>query len=400
MDTVIEEMAEALDLNPLEFWRKIIQTPDRTMIHLDNGQPLTNPTSLQECVETMAAEIDFENKWHPAGQKTLADGRLHGIGMNCHLDRHGSTSTGRGSIIHMRDDGTALVVVGCSQHHGGPHSQAAIAAEALGITYDKIQVGDAGNADTSMNGGSQAGSASTTSNGTATYAAAMDILSQVKPVVADMLGVSAEDLDVRENKIFVKTDETKFVTWEDAMGEVDGPIIGIGKSTRQELRYPLAGFPVGTRAYFRTGVAGAYELAVDPETGEVEILSMVNVCDAGRVAERHSAEGQVKAGMWVQAGMKGTLWDVRHDPGTGILLTQTNLDDKYPTFMDLDETKNNAILLETLSAAGPFGINGIGEPAATANYAAYFMALNNALGVRILDRPCPPRKILEYLGKA
>lgn len=406
MDIVIEKMAAELGLNPLEFWRKIIQTPERTMVNLDNGNPLGSPSSLQEAVDRMDAEIDFTGKWHEPGTKTLANGKLHGIGMNCHLDRHGSTGTRRGVLINMRRDGTFLITVGSSDYHGGHHGLAMIAAEALGCTHDQIQVGSGGNPDVSMDGGSQAGSASATSNGTAAYAAAMDIRQQLFAFVGPELGVNPEDLDAKDGLIFVKTNPTQSMNFEDAWDTIPRPslpIIGIGRSTNQILRKPLGDFPVGNAAFHRGGVAGAFEVAIDPETGEVEILDFVNVCDAGRVIDRHTAEGQVLSGMWVQAAMKGTLWDVRHDPGTGVLLSQTFLDDKIPTSMDLDDTKNvmgtNAILMETLSACGPFGVQGIGEPSATANYAAYFMAVSNALGVWIDERPITPDKILKILGK-
>ena len=403
MDIVIEKMAAELGLNPLEFWRKIIQTPERSVLNLDNGRPLGSPTSLQEVVDRMDAEIDFTGKWHEPGTKTLANGKLHGIGMNCHLDRHGMGGTRIGIIINMRQDGTFLLTTGLSDYHGGHHGQALIAAEALGCTHDAVQIGSGGNPDVSMDGGSQAGSAGTCRNGTATIAAALDIRQQLFAFVGPELGVNPEDLDASEGVIFVKTDPTQSMSFEDAWDTIPRPslpIIGIGRSTDQVLRKPMAGFPVGQAGWHRTGVAGAFEVAIDPETGEVEILDFVNVVDAGRVIDRHTAEGQVLAGMWVQAAMKGRLWDVRHDPGTGVLLSQTFLDDKVPTSMDLDETKNNAILLETVSAIGPFGANGIGEPAATANYAAYFNAISNALGVIIEERPITPDKILRILGKA
>jgi hypothetical protein len=101
--------------------------------------------------------------------------------------------------------------------------------------------------------------------------------------------------------------------------------------------------------------------------------------------------------------MKGRLWNVMHDPGTGAVLHQTYIDDKLPTSMDVDDSLNDnehAILLETISAIGPFGCNGIGEPAASAMMAAYFMAISNAIGVWLDKRPITPQLILKALGKA
>ena len=162
----------------------------------------------------------------------------------------------------------------------------------------------------------------------------------------------------------------------------------------------MGDFPIGTRSFHRQGCAGVVEVAVDQDTGDVEVLNHINVVDAGRIIDRHSAEGQFKCSLWVHCGMKGRHWNVFHDPGTGILLSQTMLDDKMPTFMDLDETKSTQVMLETISYTGPFGAHGIGEPAASANAAAYINAVGNALGVILEERPITPAKILQVLGKA
>jgi CO/xanthine dehydrogenase Mo-binding subunit len=316
------------------------------------------------------------------------------------------TSGGRGVVIHVRRDGTFLANFGCSYYHGTALAVCHIIAEFLGVDRKAVQIGAVGNPDTSMDGGSQAGSRAVCANGTAAIVAARKIKDWAFAYVAEELGVAAEDLDVGDGAIFVKSDPSQSITWADVCGARPDPwpFAAEGQSWSENLQIPISGpngdFPVGTRSFHRTGVAGAFEVAVDPETGDVEVLNMVNVCDAGRVLDRFSAEGQINSGFWVQASMKGNHWNVFHDPGTGTLLSQTMLDDKMPTSMDLDETKNNPQLLETVSHVGPFGAHGIGEPAATANAVAYISAVGAAIGQIIEERPIPPRRILELLGKA
>ena len=99
-----------------------------------------------------------------------------------------------------------------------------------------------------MDGGSQAGSASTCRNGTATIAAALDIRQQLFAFAGPELGVNPEDLDASEGVIFVKTNPTLSMTFEEAWDTIPRPslpVIGIGRSTDQVLRKPMAGFPVG-----------------------------------------------------------------------------------------------------------------------------------------------------------
>jgi len=386
----------------LDFQRKIF-TPDYH-IQESTQRPMSSPTSLRAALEKAAEEIDYENKVANNGT-TLPDGRLYGIGIHGHYDRHGQTGTGRGVIIQPRRDGTFLVLLGCSYYHGTPIAVCHVIAEELGVDRKAVQIGDVSNPDTSLDGGSQAGSRAVCSNSTAAIMACRQIKDWAFPWVAEELGVPVENLDVGDGAIFDKTNPSNSITWADVGNNPDPwPFAAVGQSWGENLQIPISGpmgdFPVGARAFHREGVAGAYEVAVDPETGEVEVLSMVNVCDAGRVLDRFSAEGQINSGFWVQASMKGTHWNVFHDPGTGTLLSQTMLDDKMPTSMDLDETKNNPQLIETISHVGPYGAHGIGEPAATANSVAYITAVGNAIGKIIEERPIPPRRILQLLGKA
>jgi CO/xanthine dehydrogenase Mo-binding subunit len=150
-------------------------------------------------------------------------------------------------------------------------------------------------------------------------------------------------------------------------------------------------------------VAAAYEVAVDTETGEVEILNWIHVCDAGRIVDPYSASGQIKGSMWAQFN-KAFLWDVKYDPQTGTELHQTHVENKTATHMDIPEPNgdtNTAVLLETIDALGPFGAHGIGEPSTPPGYSALIMAINNALGGEMIKtRPVTPMVILKHLGKA
>ncbi len=396
-DKAVHEMAAKLNMTPLEFMRKNFVKADTP--NQDTGNPMTT-YGLGPALEKAAEVIDYEAKYHEPGAKTLPDGRKHGIGIHAHNDRHGTTRTGRGIIINIKRDGSINYNTGQSrQQTGAIGGLSAIIAEALGATYDQVDCGAWGNPSNSPDGGSQGGSTGQTTNGAAALMAALDVRQQLFDYAAGQLKVTPEELDAREGKIFVKADPTQSITHAQVMAKIAKPIIGVGKSFNNDLRRPFQGFPAGTTAWHRTGTAAAYEVAVDTETGEVEILDYVNVCDAGRVIHRFGAEGQISSGQ--QAHFNKTfIWDVNHDPQRGVLLNQTMLDMKHCTTMDVPIDKNNFVLLETVNAVGAFGGNGIGEPASTPGYAALFNAVNNALGTDFYERPIPTDKILKALGKA
>ncbi|UCG55143.1 MAG: molybdopterin-dependent oxidoreductase, partial [Dehalococcoidia bacterium] len=201
MTVVLHKMAERLGMPILDFYRKIFI--DDYAVQMDTNRPLSSPTSLRAALDTAVEKIGFESKYHEPGTRTLPDGRLHGIGLAAHLDRHGTTTGGRGAILNARSDGTFLLTTGMSAFSGGPHSQVAIAAEVLGVSYDKVQMGSFGDPDVSMEGGGQYGSTSCANNGAAAYAAAMDVREQCLAIAAEELEANVNDLDIEDGTIFV-----------------------------------------------------------------------------------------------------------------------------------------------------------------------------------------------------
>jgi len=405
LSTVLYKMAGELGMTPLDFLRKTFIQPGTP--HQDTGQPMTN-YELRPVLEHAAEYIGYEQNYHAPGTKTLPDGRMHGIGIWSHFDRHGICSSGRGALIFMNTDGTCSYMNGQSNvmHGCNTVSQVAIIAETLGVPFEDVHCASYGDPSGGPDGGSQAGSAGATANGSASQMAALDIRQQLFALAAEELGVNPEDLAARDGKIFVKSDPTKFITHKDVAGSIPSaqrPIMGKGNSYNAALRKPMEGYTLYESAYHRTAIAAAFEVAVDTETGEVEILDMIHICDAGRIIDPFSSDGQISSALWHQWS-KATLWDVHHDPQTGALLDQTFLDMKVVTSMDINEPDgdiNNYLLWEGVNAAGPFGMNGIGEPASPSGYAALMDAINNALGGEwIKERPITPIKILKKLGKA
>jgi CO/xanthine dehydrogenase Mo-binding subunit len=148
----------------------------------------------------------------------------------------------------------------------------------------------------------------------------------------------------------------------------------------------------------RTAAAGAAEVAVDTETGEVEILNFINACDMGRAIFYKGAQNQIEGGAEInvcQALMKEQIVDQNN----GATLNTSYADNKWPTTLDLHTDRHTAVIVEPIDACGPFGCKGLGEPP-VAQYGAIANAVYNAIGEWINDPPIYPQKILKALGKA
>ena len=394
-EIVIDRLAEELGMNPLDFRLKNIVTPETP--DQDSGMPLSS-NGIRDILEGLAVAINWSDKWHKPGTRNLPDGRLHGIGISAHVDIHGSISKPVGAIVNLCKDGTALILDGISRAGCGTNSaHAHIVAEELGINYDDVMVGDWGNTDVCSDGGFQGGSTRTITTGAAFQMAAHDAKMQLFEVAADILGVSSEEISAREGKVFEKANPSNYKTHSEVLSWIPHPIVGRGYTWARELRSTVAGFDAGTPCHVR-GVSGAVvEVAVDTDTGEVEILNFINAVDVGRAIFFKGCENQIEGGMELMIG-EAFLYEQILDSQTGATLNIDYADNKWPTTLDVYTDRHKAIIIETIDACGPYGAKGAGEPVVS-NYGSIANAIYNAIGKWIIDPPIYPQKILKALGK-
>jgi CO/xanthine dehydrogenase Mo-binding subunit len=394
-DMALTMFAEELGMNPLDFMLKNLfdggAEPDQ-----DTGKPWDS-FATDEQFEKLRDAIGWDAKYHAPGARTLPDGRMHGIAIHCHSSNFGSMSSRIGAIINLTPDGKCLLSVGTSRcGSGAPTAFCCIVAETLGMNFDDVNVGEWGNTDTSADGGSQGGSTRVTTLGSAFHMAALDARGQLFETAAGMLDVTPEELGAREGKIFVKADPTQFKTHAEVASRA--VVIGYGYSWPKQLQRPLLGFPAGTSCEARTSPGLAVEVAVDTETGEVEILNAVGAMEMGKAIFWQGCHKHILGGIEVEAG-EALYWGAIHDKVTGIRLNPNFIDYKHPTSLDCNAGRNQVIITEANGAMGPYGAKGLGEPVVL-SCAAFAPAIYNAIGVWVTEGPISPLKILKALGKA
>ena len=393
-EMAMDMLAEKVGLNPLEFRLKNVVTPETP--DQDSGLPLAS-NGIREVLVELSAAVDWDRNWHKPGERRLLDGRLHGIGICAHVEPHGTMARPVGAIVNVNRDGTALILDGMSRAGGGTISaHCHIVAETLGISYQEVMLGDWGNTDVCADGGFQGGSTRTITTGAAFYMAAMDARNQLFDVAATMLGVPVDELEAQNGKIFKTTEPTIFRTHAEVAARSPHPIVGRGYTWHKVLQRSIHGFPEGSPCEVR-GVSGAVcEVAVDTGTGEVEILRFFNAVDAGRAIFRKGCEGQIEGGMELMIG-QALFYEQILDMDSGATLNASYLDQKWPTTLDLNSDRHEAIIVESDDACGPYGCKGIGEPCVS-NYGAIANAVYNATGKWISNPPMTPAKVLDALG--
>jgi len=198
-------------------------------------------------------------------------------------------------------------------------------------------------------------------------------------------GLKPEDLDMHSGRVVVKADP--------------GRGLPLAQAVRTNLfatysgRPPLALWNQRGRALDTMNVA-ACEVAVDTETGEVEILRFGVAADPGKILRRTSLESQIDQVMDFSAGCQ-LQEEYVYDPKTGVKLSTNMFDYKKVGMLDMPRVELD--LVETQAGNACYGSNGISH--SLANTHLVIMAIHNATG-KWVESPATPEKVLAALGKA
>jgi carbon-monoxide dehydrogenase large subunit len=161
-----------------------------------------------------------------------------------------------------------------------------------------------------------------------------------------------------------------------------------------------------TTAYFHTNqLTYSYgthvaHVAVDPETGKVEVLRYAVVEDIGRCINPLLVQGQT-VGAAVQ-GIGSTLLEELVYDANGQLLSGTLMDYLLPTSQDAPPI-DDVTLEEAPSPLNPLGVKGAGEGGIVATGAALANAVAQALaplGVQVTELPLSPNRINAWVRDA
>nr|MBC8343227.1 molybdopterin-dependent oxidoreductase [Bacteroidota bacterium] len=184
------------------------------------------------CLEEVRKKSDWERK-----KGNLPAGRGIGIGCGGFVSGAGypiyrSKFPHSSAIIKIQEDGSkAVLFIGDADIGQGSDTVLAMAAcEAMGISYDRISVVSADSDLTPIGFGAYS-SRVTLMGGNASKMAGEDIKKQVITMASELLGISADKLDAKENKIFNKENPEQFIPWEESAFKffsAKGPLTGRG----------------------------------------------------------------------------------------------------------------------------------------------------------------------------
>jgi xanthine dehydrogenase YagR molybdenum-binding subunit len=288
--------------------------------------------------------------------------------------------------IRVGSDGTATVVTAMQDIGTGTRTaMAQIAAEELGVPLDRIrvQLGDSARGPYAVVSG---GSSTVPSMGPAVRAAAGDAKRQIIEIAAQRYHLEERVLDIRDGNV-VSVDGG---SWP--LEEVTG-LLGDAQILGKGARGPN---PAGMRV-LTFGIQVA-EVAVDIETGEVNVERVYSIHDIGRVINPLGARSQIEGG--IIQGIGHSLSEQRLlDPTTGNVLTQTLDAYKLPTMADVPEIVAELVDVPDEHLTN-LGSKGLGEPPIVPTAAAIANAIRDATGADVRSIPITREEMLRALREA
>ena len=372
VESVIDEIAEALKIDPVEF-RLRNAAKEGTQTHFG---PKLGPIGYIETLERV--------REHPHLKEPLGPNQGRGIATGFWFTLGAETS----ATLNINEDGTASLIIGTVDVTGGGRAaMSMIVAEELGIPCEKVRTMSG---DTSALGFNfmTAGRRGTSAGTTAAVKATRD-------AIARMCKVAARKWEVEPDQVI----------WEDGQVRPVSANVGdfepmsIADIVKHAVWYggTIAGHAEINVANGGPGMgAHVVDVEVDRETGAVKVLRYTIIQDAGKAVFPEFVEGQFHGGAVQGIGMalnEEYIYDSK-----GVMENPGFLDYRVPVASDVPNISTE--IVEVPHPGNPYGVRGIGEVPIIPPLAAISNAIYDAVGVRLRDHPMSPPKVLKAIDEA
>ena len=403
VETVIDELAEKLGIDPLEF---------RLKNYIGKGDIFwgQGPT-VKTVVESDGVPILMKRGaewigWYKRGRPEEKKGRFRrgiGLGRGFHTSGAGGPISGEvidytGAIIKVNEDGSIDYITALQDHGGGTlEAHRKIVADTIGVPLEKVNIVWPTTQTSPYDVCTHASRGVYVGGEAARRAAEIvrkKILEYAVRLFDDVVNPEAltiePDEEIGDGVIYVKgmpdkkitVSEVARIAWQRNWGTIQAAVT-----------YRATAAPPAYTVWF-------VEVEVDTWTGRVRPVRVYAGADPGVVINPDLAAGQLHGGFAQGWGM-AVLEDTPYDPNTGELMARGLLTDyKTATAKDLPRLKDFKVdFAGTYEPTGPHGAKGLGEAALNPVPAAVANAIYNAIGVRFYELPITPEKILKALAE-
>ncbi len=387
-ETQMNMAAEELGIDPIELRIKNAMRP---------GDEIPDVATVSSCgftesLEAVAKMSDWKRK-----RKSLKPGE--GIGIGCYSFISGGVFNWfntqypfSAAEVRVFPDGTAhLLTMASDIGQGSDTVLKQILAEELGLKMEDIRITSADTAITPQADLGTWGSRVTLMAGNAVVDAARKIKEKLFGAISARFNLNViYDMECKDGRVYAKGRPDRGLSFAEAVAMAQKaqrgqPLVARGYYTPRGKGLVTPAFSFG---------AQVAHVAVDKETGSVQVKKMWTAHDCGTVINPMAVEGQLEGS--VQMGLGYALCE-QFAMDKGKTLNDTFLDYKIPSALDMPP--GESVCIETYETEGPMGAKEAGEGLVIPTAPAIAEAVYHATGYRCKDLPLTPEKILKGMKK-
>ena len=388
IESFMDDVAEAIHMDPLEFRRKNLiegYYEDRYL------KPIAaNTNGIFECLKKGAEYIRWDEKRKKYAKQTGAVRR--GVGMALFSYKTGVWPISleiAGARLSLNQDGSVQLQLGATEIGQGADTVfSQMVAETLQTDMAHVHIQTVQDTDVSPFDTGAYASRQSFVTGTAVKHCAEILRDKILAYAKTLLPeVDTRELSLHDNWIWAGEEQAISLAAlaEESYYSLTNSSVLTAEVSEQVKKNTIA-----------TGCCFA-EVEVDIKLGKIKILHIINVHDSGKLLNPQLAEMQVHGGMSMGMGY-GISEQLILDEKTGRPLNGNLLDYKLMTMLDTPDIK--ADFVEMDDPMGPYGNKALGEPPAIPSAPAIRNAVLHATGVAFNENPLTPQRLIDGFKKA
>ena len=397
-ERLLDMVAGDLGLDPAELRRRNLisaaEMPyDAGPTRLDGRNTVYDSGDYFSAFNRTLEEIGYAGL--AAAQAPDEQGRYHGVGIASYVEPTGFGPF-EGARVLVTPEGAVEVYLGTTTMGQGHETvMAQICADSLSVPFEDVSIFH-GSTDYIPASIGTFGSRATVMAGSAIHMSCQILRARILSLAASYLDTAPEALDLRHGLVVVR---------DFSVDHRQLTLQQVAALSESQRRFDDPDTALDATEYFRieewTYSYGSHaaHVAVDPETGKLEVLRYVVVEDVGRRINPMTMHGQSVGG--AAQGIGGAVLEELVYDGSGQLVSGTLMDYLLPTSLDIPNIET-VITEEAPSPLNPLGVKGAGEGAILATGAALGNAVANALasfGVQVNSMPLSPDNIRRWIAQ-
>ncbi len=385
VERLMDTAARELRMDPAELRRRNLIRSEQMPYRNPMGQTY-DCGRFESVLDRALALADwggFERRCAESAQR----GRLRGHAVSTFLEWTGGNAFEERVVVTVSADGEIEIASATqAMGQGLATSYAQLAVDVFGVPMERIRIVQ-GDTDR-VNGFGSAGSRSLFTGGSAVRVASERTVERARQLAADELEASAADLEYAAGAFRV-------VGTDRAVGLFD-------LASRQPSRRIVVDSTSSVSGPTWPNGCHVCEVEVDPETGEVAVLSYSSVNDVGRAVNPAIVVGQLEGGA-VQGIGQALCEGFVYEPGSGQALTGSLLAYALPR-AEMVPRFATELDSSTPTRTNPLGVKGVGELGTIGATPTVVNAVVDALaraglgrGAESLQMPLAPERVWRAL---